>query len=296
MGSRWRTASFEAAKRYAAPKASIFQACIDVMPSAGFVITESDPQSGRVIALSSDGPYSHRSDTGFLEEVGLLVLKGAGMSGIFRERISVEIEDDGNVHVRSTSEPRTVVLDKDRNRNHVLTLWKALDEVLLADGSRSVRKNGRSGLTDADGEDARVDLKVSMEQVVSDPELAAVAQERLDEARLCHRNGAYTSAIIMLGSLLEGVLISVAKERLSPPPKRLDRMGLESLIKLARDEGWIGLDVEKGSDLIRMYRNLVHPRVQVEELRDPPDSDTVDICWPIVNATLNDLAATAPPR
>ncbi|MBV9450751.1 MAG: hypothetical protein JO345_33160 [Streptosporangiaceae bacterium] len=265
------------------------------MPTAGLSITTSDPQSGRITALSSDGPYSHRPDSGFFEEVGLLILKGTGVLARFRERISVEIEDDGNVRVHSISEPSTVILDQGRNRKHVLTLWKALDEVLLPNGLQIIRdRYGRPGLADVDGEIIRVDLNVSMDQVVSDPALAAVAQQRLDEARLCHCSGAYTATIIMLGSLLEGVLVSAVGERLAgQPPKPLDRMGLQDLIALAHREGWIQVDVKMGSELIRMYRNLVHPRAQIR-MGDPPDSDTVDICWPIVNATLNDLAATAP--
>jgi len=135
-----------------------------------------------------------------------------------------------------------------------------------------------------------------MDQVVSDPNLAAVIQQRLDEARLCHDCGAYIATIIMLGSLLEGVLLFAAEERLAgPPPKPFDRMGLQDLIALARRERWIQVDVKMGSELIRSYRNLVHPRAQVRT-GAPPDSDTVDICWPVVNATLNDLAATAPRR
>jgi hypothetical protein len=172
---------------------------------------------------------------------------------------------------------------------------RQLDEILRPEGLRIVRDGyGRPELADADAGVMRVELKVSMDQVVSDPALAAVIQQRLDEARLCHDCGAYIATVIMLGSLLEGVLVSAAGERLTgPPPKSLDRMGLQELIELAHREGWIQVDVKMGSELVRSYRNLVHPRAQVR-MGGPPDSDTVDICWPVVNATLNDLASTAP--
>src|SRR2546421_12633093 len=99
---------------------------------------------------------------------------------------------------------------------------------------------GRPELADADGGVMRVELKVSMDQVVSDPALAAVIQQRLDEARLCHDCGAYIATVIMLGSLLEGVLVSAAGERLTgPPPKPLDRMGLQELIELALREAGV---------------------------------------------------------
>lgn len=172
---------------------------------------------------------------------------------------------------------------------------RRLDEILRPEGLRIARDGyGRPELAEFDVGVMRVELKVSMDQVVSDPALAAIIQQRLDEARLCHDCGAYIATVIMLGSLLEGVLVSAAGERLTgPPPKPLDRMGLQELIELAHRKGWIQVDVKMGSELVRSYRDLVHPRAQVR-MGGAPDSDTVDICWPVVNATLNDLAATAP--
>ena len=131
-----------------------------------------------------------------------------------------------------------------------------------------------------------------MADVVSDPALAAIAQQRLDEARLCHTTGAHMATIIMLGSLLEGILDGAAAERLGEKPSPpLDRMGLQELLDLAHRKGWIEIDVHKGSEVVRAYRNLVHPRAQLR-MRHTPNADTVDMCWPVVNATLNDLAAT----
>jgi Putative DNA-binding domain len=101
------------------------------MQPAGFKVTASDLQAGTINAVSSDGPYSHRPDSGFLEEIGLFILDRAGVLSKFRERISIEVDRDGNVHARSVSEPNTVVLDRGRNREHVITLWNALDKLLL---------------------------------------------------------------------------------------------------------------------------------------------------------------------
>ena len=125
------TASFADTRRYAAPRARVFEACLDVMQPAGFKITASDPRSGVINAVSSDGPYSHRPESGFLEEIGLFFLDRTGVLSKFRERISIEIDNDGNVHACSVSEPSTVVLDQGRNRKHVIKLWNALDKRLL---------------------------------------------------------------------------------------------------------------------------------------------------------------------
>ena len=150
-----------------------------------------------------------------------------------------------------------------------------------------------SGTTDT-SKVLHVTLAVAMTDVLNDPAVAAVAQGRLDEARICHSSRAYTAAIIMLGSLLESILVGIAADRLpGPPAKPLDRMGLQELLDLAHKERWIDVDVHMGSVLIRTYRNLVHPRAQLR-MNHAPDADTVNMCWPIVNATLNDLAASRP--
>jgi hypothetical protein len=140
-----------------------------------------------------------------------------------------------------------------------------------------------------------VELKVSLDQVISNSDLEAVAQERLNEARSCHSAGAYMSSIIMLGSLLEGVLIAAVQERPHGQlPKPIEMMGLQDLINFAHKQRWIQFDAQLGSQLVRQYRNLVHPGLQLREIGHLPDADTLDMCWPVVNAILNDLAATAP--
>jgi hypothetical protein len=139
-----------------------------------------------------------------------------------------------------------------------------------------------------------VALHATMADLVRDPDLAAILQGRLEEARICERNGAWVSAIIMLGSLLEGVLLDAAAVRLPHPQKAPKDWKLYTLIETAHAQKWIQRDAQRFGHLLREYRNLVHPNVQ-RELGDPPDKFTVDMFRPVVNATLNDLAATAPP-
>ena len=124
------TAKFEDTRHYGTAKTRIFYACIEAMQTSGMLITSSDPASGCISATSSDSQFSDRPDSGLLEEAGLLLAHFTGMLSKFRERISVEVDEDGNVHALSVSEPRTVILDQGRNRTHILTLWKALDGIL----------------------------------------------------------------------------------------------------------------------------------------------------------------------
>lgn len=136
-------------------------------------------------------------------------------------------------------------------------------------------------------------LHAQMADLVRDPALAAILQSRLNEARACERHGLYISALIMLGSLLEGVLLDAAAVRLPHPQTPPERWMLGTLIQTAYREKWIQHDAHSFLDPLRHYRNLVHPNAQ-RKYADPPDKDTVAMCRAVVNATFNDLAATAP--
>jgi hypothetical protein len=178
---------------------------------------------------------------------------------------------------------------------------KRLNEILVLDGRRIGEVGGQLALVHCEAgfggevrQLPRVELKVSVAEVVSDPELAATVQLRLDEARTCYEHGAYTSAVIMLGSLLEGVLAHAAQVRAArvSMPKPLRNMGLNDFLNFAYENKWIEYDAKLSSELIRQYRNLVHPLAERQKGHSP-NRDTLDMCWPVVNATLNDLAATA---
>jgi hypothetical protein len=174
-----------------------------------------------------------------------------------------------------------------------------LNEFLVLEGYRVHQTNGRPRIAECDpslanpGELAPVELHAAMSDLVRDPQLAAVLQGRLDEAHTRDRNGAHVSAIIMLGSLLEGVLLDAVQTRMPSPVKSADKWYLKELIATAHGQGWIQTDVRRFADHLKDYRDLVHPRAQIR-LGDPPDRDTVRMCWPVVNAALNHLAATAP--
>ncbi|MET7425740.1 hypothetical protein [Dactylosporangium sp. NPDC005555] len=172
-----------------------------------------------------------------------------------------------------------------------------LNTVLVVEGLEVTHTLGKPTIrkyadTQQNQESPDVMLHVNMTDLIRDPELAAVLEHRLAEARTCDRNGAYTSAIIMLGSLLEGVLLDALKARVPNPTKPLDKWMLNDLIELAHREHWIQADAYRFAATVRHYRNLVHPNAQVT-LGDLPDQDTIKMCWPVINAALNDLAVSA---
>lgn len=177
----------------------------------------------------------------------------------------------------------------------------AVNAFLVHEGARLENPGGRPRLVACDpslnypGSQGPVELNAAMTDLISGKDMATLLQHRLDEARTCYANGAHVAAIIMLGSLLEGVLVHVVQERnasllggTSP-----DKVSLDTLIRTCHDAGWIGADVERFCHELRRYRNFVHPRAEIREAH-APDRDTLNMCWPVVNAVLNDLAESQP--
>lgn len=139
--------------------------------------------------------------------------------------------------------------------------------------------------------------------LVRDPTLGAILEKRWREVQQCVDAEAYLAAIVMMGSLLEGMLLSVVtahpsqanqtaaapKDSRSGKPKPFGEWTLSQLIEVAHACGWLQRDVRDFSQELRDYRNLVHPRYQHDK-NFHPDADTCRICWEVVRAAIGDLA------
>lgn len=139
-------------------------------------------------------------------------------------------------------------------------------------------------------------------EFVEMPQLQDILVQRWTEAQHCVQSGNYLSAIIMMGSILEASLLSVAlKERrlanqsnAAPKNNRAEvkpvhDWSLSELINVALDCGWLGADAKDFSHGLRDYRNLIHPWHQVQKHNFSPDEDTCAICWNVLVAATNDL-------
>jgi hypothetical protein len=181
------------------------------------------------------------------------------------------------------------------------TVVNAVNSFLVHEGFRLENPGGRPRLVVCDpamahpGQQAPVELKATMAEIIREPRMAALLQRRLDEARTCFSNGAHVAAIIMLGSLLEGVLLTVIEERDVSllNDKDPNFIGLKALIDICHKAGWIDVDMERFSHSVCRYRNYVHPRREFREAHTP-DRDTLNVSWYVVNGALNDLAASQP--
>lgn len=140
------------------------------------------------------------------------------------------------------------------------------------------------------------------QKVVEDPKLSDLLIKRWEEVQKDIYSKCYLSAIIMMGSLLEGVLLyKVEKDvskacKASRAPKKKDgkakpihEWSLHDLIEVSHELGWLHGDVKHFSHALRDYRNMVHPYHQRALSENPPDKDTCIICWEVVKAAISDL-------
>lgn len=138
-------------------------------------------------------------------------------------------------------------------------------------------------------------------KIIRDPSLENILISRWKETIRCIESEAYLSAIIMMGSILEGVLLAVIhanpKEantaKSAPKDSKFDvkkfwEWTLSEMIEVAHEVGWIKGDVRQFSHSLRDYRNMVHPWHQRAK-GEIPDEDTCKICWHVVVAAINDL-------
>jgi hypothetical protein len=189
-----------------------------------------------------------------------------------------------------------------------------LNQVLLGEGLRIDHLGMSPQLMSSDSSITMLmpdslQLAIDLRALTNDHLLGELLKERWLEAGRCIESQAFLAGIIMLGSLLEGALLAVAKEHRaeaarSPlaPTERVDRKRpergtrtvpverwrLPGLIDVAHNCGWIDRDVQEFSQSLRRFRNLVHPQEQQKE-PERPDWDTCDISRRVVAAALNDL-------
>ncbi len=133
------------------------------------------------------------------------------------------------------------------------------------------------------------------------PGLQAIIDSRWREAQRCQHVKAYTSAVVMMGSVLEGLLLCRAQlapsEAYQSPraPKNHEGKGvaipdwnLNALIEVAVDRGWVKSDRAKFSHAMRESRNVVHPWNHLATKANFDDA-TCRTSWEALRAAVGDL-------
>lgn len=138
------------------------------------------------------------------------------------------------------------------------------------------------------------------------PGLKEELDRRWREAQGCIHVQAFTAAVVMMGSLLEGLLLargqtstSVAYQSTRAPRDKTGKIlalhdwSLSALIDVAADVGWIQTDRAKFSHALRESRNVVHPWNAVLN-KASFDKATCDTSWLVLVSSTDDLIASLP--
>ena len=191
----------------------------------------------------------------------------------------------------------------------LLELWRYLNEPgkdERADGNyeycvlSAARLLGRELKQETESDFLRRDFgAISVEGMGLNVNVEQILGARVKEAIDCVAAGAALSAILMCGSVLEGLLLSVALKNpavfncASGSPKQKDtgkvrpfhEWTLASLIDVAHEVGVLRLDVKKFGHGVRDFRNYIHPYEQMAS-KFTPDQHTAQICLQVLRAAL----------
>ncbi|HXW68022.1 MAG TPA: hypothetical protein VEJ88_00315 [Dissulfurispiraceae bacterium] len=146
--------------------------------------------------------------------------------------------------------------------------------------------------------------------VIPFPDVSAVIQHiqglesclkrRWVEAQRCQSAGCYFAAIVLIGSILEGLLFArfkldpnkAASAKIAQGYKfgitQLERWGLDQMLKVAVELGWIKKDRGQFGDALRRSRNVVHPIVELKGKANF-DESTCRVSWEVLKGAIEDL-------
>ncbi|MBT9555752.1 MAG: hypothetical protein IV100_06965 [Myxococcales bacterium] len=129
--------------------------------------------------------------------------------------------------------------------------------------------------------------------------LAELLADRMSEARRCIESGAYLSAVVLGGSVLEGICLGIglhAPERVNrafsaqynKPAPKLHEWRLQEWIIVLERLGDLSPNVSKFGHALRDFRNYIHPSAQLAA-KFSPDAHTARISFHIVVAAIGDV-------
>ena len=197
------------------------------------------------------------------------------------------------------------------NREHIKLALTTMNEILAVESLKIIIEGIEPKLTrqkpnyDFEEKPAERELKPlpppDFSKLNLETGISEILQQRWNEIQSCIDVNATVSAVIMMGSMLEGFLMGTMQRkpqianRASNAPKKdgvvkhFADWTLSDMIDVGHEVGWIQLDVKKFSHALRDFRNIIHPYQQLA-VRTNPDIDTCKISWLVVQAACNDIA------
>jgi hypothetical protein len=123
------------------------------------------------------------------------------------------------------------------------------------------------------------DTAPKFDPLISDPKMQAILTKRWQECGICVRSGAPLAATVMMGGLLEGLLLAKINQLPNKAPVfsatttpkdaktgkalQLKEWGLKNYIDVAHELGWITKTTKDIGEVVRDYRNYIHPQKEL---------------------------------
>lgn len=114
--------------------------------------------------------------------------------------------------------------------------------------------------------------------LIADPKMLAILDRRWTETLACQRVGADLAATVMLGGLLEALFLArinrltnlapvftalAAPKDKAGKPRPLKEWGLKDYLDVAKELGWIRQSAKDVGQVMRDYRNYIHPEKEL---------------------------------
>jgi hypothetical protein len=157
---------------------------------------------------------------------------------------------------------------------------------------------------------ATTDVAPDFSPLISDPMMQQILVGRWNECLACVTAKAPLSATVMMGGLLEGLLLArVEREKDKKPiftakatpldpktsaPRRLNEWVLNDYIQVLAELKWITLGASAVGDVLRDYRNYIHPHKQLTQKMHLAPQDAV-LFWEISKMITRQVIASVTP-
>jgi hypothetical protein len=167
---------------------------------------------------------------------------------------------------------------KDSIRSTYVSVLKTIFTLLVVLRAANVIK--LSTAPEIAPESASQDLPPDFAQLVKDPQMKTLLEKRWAECNLCVAAGAPLATIVMVGGFLEALLLgrvnreinkaSIFTAAAAPRDKNgktrtLSEWTLQNYIDVAHELKWITVTTKDVGDVLRDYRNYIHPYKELSQ-------------------------------
>lgn len=143
--------------------------------------------------------------------------------------------------------------------------------------------------------------------LITDAKMQAILRRRWTETRACISARAHLAAIVMMGGLLEGLFLArvnqlterrpVFTATSAPKDKNqktlpLGEWVLKNYIEVGHELEWIGRPAKDVGEVLRDYRNYIHPAKELSHGVMFSDGDT-DVLWRVFTSLAGQLIRSA---